>query len=98
VASRRDSRYPTARTWIDHARPRDAAHPVSDVMRAFLYPQGARVRIKRGSFPVSGDLLGRMGVVVERDDYRPGRYGVVLDDDDQIRDFSEDELEPTKGA
>jgi hypothetical protein len=67
-------------------------------MRAFLYPQGARVQVKRGSFPMAGDLVGRTGVVVELDDYRPGRYGVILDAETQVRDFSEDELEPTKGT
>ena len=65
-------------------------------MRAFLYPQGARVKVKRGSFPVDGDLIGRSGVVLELDDYRPGRYGVVLDTETEVRDFSEDELEPMK--
>jgi hypothetical protein len=63
-------------------------------MRAFLYPEGTRVKIKRGSFPMSGDLLGKTGVVVELNDYRPGRYGVVLDGESRVRDFAEDELEP----
>jgi len=67
-------------------------------MRAFLFPQGARVQVKRGSFPLAGDLIGRTGVVVELDEYRPGRYGVVLDAETEVRDFSEDELEPLKNA
>ncbi len=44
------------------------------------------------------DLLGRRGVVVEVNDYRPGRYGVVLDGEDAVRDFNEDELEAIRGG
>jgi len=68
------------------------------MIRAFLHSQGARVKIKRGSFPLGGDLIGKTGVVVELDDYRPGRYGVVLDAEAKVRDFSEDELEPIQGT
>jgi hypothetical protein len=67
-------------------------------MRAFLHSQGARVRIKKGAFPMARDLIGKTGVVVELSDYRPGRYGVVLDAETKIRDFSEDELEPIQGS
>lgn len=63
-------------------------------MKAFLYPEGIRVRIKRGRFPLAPELVGREGVVVELDDYRPARYGVVLDGESQMREFAEDELEP----
>jgi hypothetical protein len=44
------------------------------------------------------DLIGKTGVVVELDDYRPGRYGVALEAEAQIRDFSEDELAPIQGT
>jgi len=44
------------------------------------------------------DLIGRTGVVVETGEYRPGRYGVVLDAETEVRDFSEEELEPFKEA
>jgi len=67
-------------------------------MRAFLFPAGARVSVKKGSFPISADLIGKTGVILELDDYRPGRYGVVLDTETQVRDFSEDELEPSQGS
>ncbi len=68
-------------------------------MRAFIYPQGTRVTIRQGNtFPFSVDLIGRSGVVVELDDYRPGRYGVVLDGESQVRDFAEDELEPAQAS
>jgi hypothetical protein len=36
--------------------------------------------------------------VVELSDYRPGRYGVVLDGEEQVRDFHESELEPAGPA
>lgn len=62
-----------------------------------VYPQGTRVRVRQGRLPMSQDLLGRAGTVVELDDYRPGRYGVSLDGEEQIRDFSEDELEVMGG-
>lgn len=39
-------------------------------------------------------LLGRIGTVVELDRYQPGKCGVVLDGDDEIRELAEDELEP----
>lgn len=38
------------------------------------------------------DLLGRSGMVLETKDDRPGKYGVVLDGEDRLRDFAEDEL------
>ena len=57
---------------------------------------GTRVCIKRGGFPIEPSLLGREGLVVFLDDYRPGRYGVVLDGEQGRRDFAEDELEPVR--
>jgi hypothetical protein len=63
-------------------------------MKAFLYAPGTRVTVVRGPFPVNPSLLGRSGVVVETDEYRPQRYGVQLDDESRVRDFHEDELEP----
>lgn len=44
------------------------------------------------------DLVDRSGLVVRVDDYRPGRYGVVLDGEDEVRDFAEDELELLEAA
>jgi hypothetical protein len=44
------------------------------------------------------DLLGRTGVVVELDDYRTRRYGVVLDGETAVRDLHEGELEPVRDA
>lgn len=62
-------------------------------MRIYIYPRGTRVQLRRGKFPIDPKLLGREGLVVEVDEYHPGRYGVVLDGESRIREFSEDELE-----
>lgn len=43
------------------------------------------------------DLVGRTGMVLETKDHRPGKYGVVLDEEDRVRDFAEDELERLSG-
>lgn len=63
-------------------------------MRTFRYTPGTRVRIVRGPFPLDPTLLGRTGLVVETDEYRPARYGVQLDGETAVRDLHEDELEP----
>lgn len=63
-------------------------------MQAFLYVQGTRVKIRKGIFPMDPALLGRTGLVIETDDYRPKHYGVQLDGESRVRDFTEDELEP----
>lgn len=62
-------------------------------LHAPLHPQGSRVAVRRGRFPLDPALLGRTGIVVELSDYRPGRYGVVLDGEEKVRDFHESELE-----
>ena len=61
-------------------------------MRSFVYEQGTRVRVQRGQFPLQPELIGREGMVVFTDPYRPGRYGVILDGESERRDFGEDEL------
>jgi len=63
-------------------------------MQTFRYAPGTRVEVRRGSFPIDRKLLGRRGLVVEVDEYRQGRYGVQLDDEERVRDFAEDELRP----
>ena len=63
-------------------------------MQTFRYAEGTRVEIRRGSFPMNADLVGRKGLVVELDEYRQGRYGVQLDGEERVRDFAEDELVP----
>ncbi len=64
------------------------------MIRTYVHAQGTRVRVRRGSFPIDAATIGRTGLIVETDDYRPQRYGVVLDDETEKREFNEDELEP----
>lgn len=63
-------------------------------MRTYRYAEGTRVEIRRGHFPIDDGLIGRKGLVVDVDEYRPDRYGVQLDGEERTRDFSEDELTP----
>ena len=62
-------------------------------MREFLHPQGVRVRVRQGSFPIDSSLLGREGIVFRLDPYRLGRYVVLLDGESETREFAEDEME-----
>jgi hypothetical protein len=68
------------------------------MIRTPIHLQGTRVRVRRGRFPIDPRLLGRTGLIVETDDYRPDRYGVVLDEETEQREFNEDELEPLPAA
>jgi hypothetical protein len=64
----------------------------------FIHPPGTRVRLCRGRHPIDASVLGRTGLVVHVDDYRPGYYGVTLDGESDIRVFAEDELQALDGA
>ncbi len=64
------------------------------MIRTFRHAQGTRVRVRRGQYPLDPGLVGRTGLILETDEYRPQRYGVVLDDETEQREFNEDELEP----
>ena len=64
------------------------------MMRTYIHSQGTRVRVRRGRFPMDPALIGRTGIVLGTDDYRPQRYGVLLDEEAEAREFHEDELEP----
>ena len=64
------------------------------MIRTYMFSPGTRVRVKRGRYPMDPALIGRIGLIRETDDYRPQRFGVVLDEETEVRDFHEDELEP----
>ena len=64
------------------------------MIRTSVYSQGTRVQVRRGRYPIDPKLVGRTGLIVATDDYRPQRYGVVLDEETERREFNEDELEP----
>ena len=63
------------------------------MIRTPVYAQGTRVRVRRGRYPIDPRHVGRTGLIVATDDYRPQRYGVVLDEESERREFNEDELE-----
>ncbi len=58
-----------------------------------IYPEGTRVRIRRGKQPLDPSMEGRIGLVVHTDLRNAKRYGVTLDGEDRVRTFLEDELE-----
>jgi hypothetical protein len=59
-----------------------------------LHPQGSRVKIRKGHFPLDPSLEGRTGTVIQLRRYGGSKYGVQFDGESQIRVFAEDELEP----
>ena len=63
-------------------------------MRIHIYPQGTRVRIGSGRFPMQPGLVGAAGTVVSLEGGGGMRYGVQLDGESRIRVFLEDELQP----
>jgi hypothetical protein len=58
-----------------------------------LFPQGTRVRVRRGDYPLDPSVKGRAGTVLLLHRTRGTRYGVQLDGEDGIRAFDESELE-----
>jgi hypothetical protein len=54
--------------------------------------------IRRGYFPLDEALVGRTGLIIQVDGFTPIRYGVTLDGEGEIREFSEDELAPLAGS
>jgi len=62
-------------------------------MRTQRYPQGTRIRVHRGPFPLDPAFEGRIGTILTLA-YRHGnRYGVQLDGESRVRTFVEEELE-----
>lgn len=59
-----------------------------------LLPQGTRVTIRRGRFPMDPSLEGRTGMILHRARESGSRYGVQLDGESRVRVFTEDEVEP----
>lgn len=58
-----------------------------------LLQEGTRVKIRRADMPLESGIIGRTGMVVDSDPYRPHRYGVILDGEAQVRYFAPRELE-----
>ncbi len=57
------------------------------------FPQGTRVRVRRGEFPIDPAVVGREGVVVRASAYQESRAGVQLDGESEVRFFGAAELE-----
>jgi hypothetical protein len=66
------------------------------MVRIQILPQGARVAIRKGHFPIDPALVGRTGTVIHLMKNSAAKYGIQLDGETQIRVFTEDELE-TRG-
>jgi hypothetical protein len=56
-------------------------------------PEGTRVKVKQGVFPLDPELIGRTGVVVAATEYQTENVGIALDNSTDVRYFSVDELE-----
>ena len=56
-------------------------------------PEGTRVRVKQGHFPIDPTVLGRSGTVTVATEYAPQNLGVVLDGETSARHFAPSELE-----
>lgn len=57
------------------------------------FPQGTRVRVRRGELPIDPALVGREGVVVRASPYEETRAGVQLDGEGDMRLFAAAELD-----
>ncbi len=62
------------------------------MIRIQRYPEGARVTVTPGHFPLDPGLVGQNGTVVSHDRWAPTRYGVRLDGETEVRIFDEAEL------
>jgi len=62
-------------------------------MRVQIFPQGTRVRVHGGPFPVDPTVEGRTGLVVRKGSTYGNRYAVQLDGETHLRAFVEEELE-----
>lgn len=58
-----------------------------------IIPTGARVKVRRGRFPMDPALIGRTGLVVESSQYDAHRIAVTLDGEVETRAFAPGELE-----
>ena len=66
------------------------------MVKISLFPQGTRVRIRRGSLPIDSALLGREGLVLRHDRIVRDQVVVQLDGEEELRTFTDDELEAVR--
>ena len=62
------------------------------MIRIQRYPEGSRVTVTPGHFPLDPGVVGQSGTVVSLDRWAPTRYGVRLDGETEVRIFDEAEL------
>jgi hypothetical protein len=62
-------------------------------MKISLFPQGTRVRVRHGRFPMDAALVGRTGLVLGHERSVPDKVTVQLDGEDRLRTFTDGELE-----
>jgi hypothetical protein len=62
-------------------------------MKISRFPQGTRIRVRKGRFPMAADLVGRTGLVLRHDPSVADKVGVQLDGESRVRTFTDDELE-----
>lgn len=62
-------------------------------MKISRFPEGTRVRIQKGSFPLEPAVIGRTGMVMNHDRANPHKVNVQLDGEEQLRTFMDFELE-----
>lgn len=58
-----------------------------------VFPEGTRVKVKRGGAPLDPALEGRTGRVVRASEYAIHQYHVLLDGEQRIETFAPSELE-----
>jgi hypothetical protein len=61
-------------------------------MKISRFPQGSRVQIQKGSFPLDPAMIGRTGMVLDHDRANPHKVNVQLDGEESIRTFMDFEL------
>lgn len=62
-------------------------------MKISRFPQGTRVRVRKGRFPMAAELAGRTGLVLRHDHPFNEKVGVQLDGEGKVRTLTDDELE-----
>ncbi|TVP76530.1 MAG: hypothetical protein EA352_05550 [Gemmatimonadales bacterium] len=64
------------------------------MVQVSIFPQGTRVRIRKGSFPMNPGLVGRVGTVLRHDPKpRPPKVFVQLDGESGVHALVDEELE-----
>ncbi|HUH12422.1 MAG TPA: hypothetical protein VMK65_04910 [Longimicrobiales bacterium] len=58
-----------------------------------VFPEGTRVKVKRGSAPIEEALVGRTGRVVRASEYAIHQYHVLMDGEQRVETFAPSELE-----